>query len=81
MGLRWVEIHWSGIVVVILAALIVGATAGSPGRDYLNSTVASPPPLAGVTAVRAQPIPMPGAGNVAPPRVLPSRAVTTKATR
>jgi len=72
-GLRWTEVHWGGITVTVISALILGATAGGYARHYLNSTVASPPPLAGVTAVRAQPIPTIGVGTTAPPRVLPSR--------
>ena len=72
-GPRRAEVHWGGIAVSVIAAVLLGATAGTAGRHYLTATVASPPPLAGVTAVRAQPIPTIGVGTVAPPRVLPAR--------
>jgi hypothetical protein len=68
------NVHWAGIAVAITAALLLGGIGGTAGRLYLNSTVASPP-LPGVTAVRAQPIPSAtvGEGSVVPPSVLPAQ--------
>jgi hypothetical protein len=39
--------------------------------SLLSSKTVASPPLPGVTAVRAQPIPTDGVGSVVPPTVLP----------
>jgi len=69
-GFRAVDIRGGGVAAAVLVALLIGGAGGAAGRHYLNSKVASPP-LPGVTAVRAQPIPTVGVGTVVPPTVLP----------
>ena len=69
-GFRAVDIRGGGVAAAVLIALLIGGAGGAAGRHYLNSKVASPP-LPGVTAVRAQPIPTVGVGTVVPPTVLP----------
>jgi len=70
-----VGVNWTGVAAALLVALVIGGAGGAAGRHYLNSKVASPPPLPGVTAVRAQPIPTVGVGTVVPPTVLPDQVL------
>jgi len=73
-GFHVARIHWGGVAAAIMVAVLLGGLGGAAGRHYLNSKVASPP-LPGVTAVRAQPIPTVGAGTVVQAAVLPDHVL------
>lgn len=74
-GVRARNVRLGGVATAVVAAILLGGLSGAAGRHYLNSRVASPPPIPGVTAVRAQPIPSAtvGQGTVVPPTVLPDQ--------
>jgi Peptidase_C39 like family len=68
-GLRAADIHWGGIALALVAALVLGGASGVIGRHYLNARVA--PALPAVTKVQPQPIPTVGPGTEVTPAALP----------
>jgi len=64
-----VHVHWGGIAIAIIAAILLGGASGAVARHYLNASVARP--LAGATKVHAQPVPTVGPGTDATPAALP----------
>lgn len=72
-GIRPFEVHWGGIAITVIAALLLGGAAGAAGRHYLNAEAARP--LPGVTRVEAQPIPTVGPGTDPTPVALPDHVL------
>ncbi len=68
-------VNWAGLAVAVTAAMVIGGASGVAARHYLAERVALQP-LAGVTAVHAQPIAPPvGPGTLPTPPALPSRVL------
>ena len=68
--LMWpLDVHWGGIAIALVAAVLLGGASGAIGRHYLNSTEARPLPA--VTKVQAEPIPTVGPGTEVTPVALP----------
>ncbi len=72
-GIRYFDVHWGGIALTVMVALLLGGAAGGLGRHYLNAGAARP--LPSVTNVEAQPIPTVGPGTEATPVALPDHVV------
>lgn len=70
VGFRAPRIKWGGIAVATVVAMLVGGAGGATARHYLNTRLPAQP-LAGVTAVHAQPIPSVGQGPAVAPAGLP----------
>ena len=68
-GIPPVRVHWGGIAIAIIAAVLLGGVSGAVGRHYLNASVARP--LPGATRVQAQPVPTVGPGTDVTPAALP----------
>ena len=68
-GIPPVHVHWGGIAIAIIAAVLLGGVSGAIGRHYLNASVARP--LPGATKVHALPMPTVGAGTEVTPAALP----------
>jgi hypothetical protein len=66
-------VHWGGIAITVIAAVLLGGATGAVGRHYLNAGAARP--LAGVTKVEAEPIPTVGPGTEATPVALPDHVL------
>ena len=68
-------IRWGGVVIAVIAALVLGSGSGVVARHYLNQRTAAAP-LAGVTTVHAQPLPVEvGPGTMPTPTPLPSQVL------
>ena len=68
-------VRWGGVVIAVIAALVLGSGSGVVARHYLNQRTAAAP-LAGVTTVHAQPLPVEvGPGTMPTPTPLPSQVL------
>jgi hypothetical protein len=68
-------VRWGGVVIAVIAALVLGSGSGVVARHYLNQRSAAAP-LAGVTTVHAQPLPVEvGPGTMPTPTPLPSQVL------
>jgi len=68
-------VRWGGVVIAVIAALVLGSGSGVVARHYLNQRTAAAP-LAGVTNVYAQPLPVEvGPGTMPTPTPLPSQVL------
>jgi hypothetical protein len=63
------DLHWGGIALTVIVALLLGGAFGSVGRHYLNAGTQRALPA--VTEVEAQPIPTVGPGTEVTPAALP----------
>lgn len=70
-GFRSVDLHWKGIVVALVAAIVFGGVSAAVGRHVLDASVARP--LPGAVKVHAMPVPTAtvGAGTEVTPVALP----------
>jgi hypothetical protein len=66
---RPLDVHWGGLAIALVAAVLFGGASGAIGRHYLNTTETRPLPA--VTKVEAQPIPTVGPGTEVSPAALP----------
>ena len=67
--------RWLGIGIAVSVAIVIGSLSGVAGRHYLNQRAAAAP-LAGVTNVHAQPLPVEvGPGTMPTPTPLPSQVL------
>jgi hypothetical protein len=64
------RLHWGGVALALMTALVLGAATGVIGRHHLNETRAAQP-LSGVTAVEPQPLPTVSQTVSAPPAAPP----------
>jgi peptidase C39-like protein len=70
-GGRPLDLHWSGIVAAVMAAVVLGGVSGAIGRHYLDASAARP--LPGAVKVHAMPVPTAtvGPGTEVTPVALP----------
>jgi hypothetical protein len=69
------RLHWLGIGIAVSIAIVLGSVSGVAARHYLNQRAAAAP-LAGVTNVHAQPLPVEvGPGTMPTPTPLPSQVL------
>jgi hypothetical protein len=68
-GIQPMGLHWGGIAACVMAAVVLGGAMGAVGRHLLNAS--EPRALAGVTVIKAQPLPTIGPGTEATPVALP----------
>ncbi len=68
------HIHWRGIGIAVIAAMVLGAASGTAVRHYLNAAAAATP-LPGVTRVQAQPLPSDGPSTEVTPMPLPDQVL------
>jgi hypothetical protein len=68
-------LRWGGVAIAVVAALFLGSGSAVAVRHYLKEREATAP-LAGVTAVHAQPLPVEvGPGTMPTPAALPTRVL------
>jgi hypothetical protein len=72
-GTPLVDIHWGGIAITVIAAVLLGGISGAAGRHLLNASV--PRPLSGVTAAQAMPLVTIGPGTEATRVALPDHVL------
>lgn len=72
-GLRIPDLNWTGIAITLVAAVVIGGASSVEARHLMRAS--APKPLAGVTAVKAQPLPSIGPGTEATPVALPDHVL------
>lgn len=74
-GVQIPGLNWAGIAITVTAAIMLGGVSAVEAHHLMKAS--APKPLPGVTAIKAEPLPMPtvGQGTLATPVPLPDHVL------